>query len=604
MFAAGSLCSMKSQVVLSEDFNSPFALSATGWTVQNNSVPTSTTTWFQGSAANFNAYNGSPDDYYAVNFNSTTGNGDISNWLISPTVTIYDGAVVQFATRTIGPVGFPDRLQLRMSQTAAYTIPTGTASTGSFTDLLLDINPNQSTVTASSVNNGTVNGFPTSWTVYSVQIAGVTGTVTGRFALRYLVSDSGPQGNNGNFVGVDAFRYTLPCGISVQSQTVCAGTSATLTALGGLPSTTYMWDNMATTSSIVVNPSSTTVYTVAPGVGTTPCGNYVTATVSIGSSIPMSINASSTTVCEGRTITLSADGQATNYLWGTAGGTSPLGMTQAITQTVNSTTTYTVGGLNGTCTGSAQITINALPNPTVSFTKSAPVSCPSSSLQLTGNGAASYLWILGTQGTTMNPLGLTTGTNPAGGTFSLILVGYGSNGCGAAVAVNHTIAALPTITASVSKSIECINRTITLNATGIDTYTWTGASTSSAQSFTFNTGATAGTKSWTVTGASPEGCVAAEPAVVTMTVSLCTGIDVLDASQPAEVYPNPFTDHFFMSGLNGSVEIFNSAGQLVLKQQVNGKAEIGTQNLPKGFYILKARNEDGNIIKSSRLLKN
>src|SRR5688572_11385048 len=109
ILAAAFAGTLSAQVVLSEDFNAPFQLSAAGWTIQNNSNPTNGS-WIQGQGTIFPAYNGSANDYIANTYNSTGATGDISDWLISPTVTIYNGAVVQFATRVIGPtITYPDR---------------------------------------------------------------------------------------------------------------------------------------------------------------------------------------------------------------------------------------------------------------------------------------------------------------------------------------------------------------------------------------------------------------------------------------------------------------------------------------------------------------
>jgi len=287
LLAAGSLFKMNSQVMLQENFTATFVPTANNWDVQNLSQPIGSTSWFQGSgAATFPAFNGSPNDYFAANYNSQgTTAGGISNWLITPSLTIYNGAVIEFATRVANTgtaLPFPDRLQLRMSPNATNSvIPTGTASVGTFTTLLLDINPLLSTNTTSAVVNGSVNGYPQAWTVYSVQISGVTGTVTGRFAFRYFVDDGGVNGTNSSYVGIDAVKYTLPCLPTIQSYTTCAGASTTLQAVG-LPATTYSWNTNATTSSIIVSPSGTTIYTLYPSNGATSCGTSVTATVTVG----------------------------------------------------------------------------------------------------------------------------------------------------------------------------------------------------------------------------------------------------------------------------------------------------------------------------------
>ncbi len=64
------------------------------------------------------------------------------------------------------------------------------------------------------------------------------------------------------------------------------------------------------------------------------------------------------------------------------------------------------------------------------------------------------------------------------------------------------------------------------------------------------------------------------------------------------VYPNPATDKIHFTNLEGefqSINIYNAAGQLVLRQAVNDDpiVEINVKDLPKGFYI-------GNVTKQGR----
>ncbi len=81
--------------------------------------------------------------------------------------------------------------------------------------------------------------------------------------------------------------------VSVNSPTICSGNSTTLTASGA---NTYSWNTGATTSSIVVSPTTTTIYTVTgqnTGCATT---SVKTATVTVIQALPgsLTINTSST----------------------------------------------------------------------------------------------------------------------------------------------------------------------------------------------------------------------------------------------------------------------------------------------------------------------
>jgi subtilisin-like proprotein convertase family protein len=217
----------KSQVLFSEGFNTVVPLPA-GWSTQNNSSPVGGLSWFQGNAGVFPAQSGAATAYIAVNFNSGGGLATISNWLITPNVTMTDGDEFTFWTRC--PTGggvFPDRLQVRLSANGASTNVGATAtSVGDFTNLLLDINPTYSTT-----------AYPEVWTQFTVTISGLGTPTSGRLAFRYFVENGGPSGANSNYIGIDEAVYTKlpPCtGTPAPGNTVstanpvCAGVNFTL----------------------------------------------------------------------------------------------------------------------------------------------------------------------------------------------------------------------------------------------------------------------------------------------------------------------------------------------------------------------------------------
>lgn len=181
-----------------EEFEDITTLGGSGWVQSNQSTTVGTTNWFQGNSAVFNAFSGATTGYIAANFNNTTGASTISNWLVTPTVTLDNGATFSFYTRTVSSPAFPDRLQVRMSTNGASS-NTGTSPTdvGDFTTLLLDINPTYTTA-----------GYPNAWTQFTVNISGLGSATTGRLAFRYFVEDGGPSGNNSDYIGIDQATYT------------------------------------------------------------------------------------------------------------------------------------------------------------------------------------------------------------------------------------------------------------------------------------------------------------------------------------------------------------------------------------------------------------
>jgi hypothetical protein len=53
----------------------------------------------------------------------------------------------------------------------------------------------------------TTTGYPEVWTQFNVTVSGLSGPASGRFAFRYHVPGSGPNGLNGNYIGIDTIAY-------------------------------------------------------------------------------------------------------------------------------------------------------------------------------------------------------------------------------------------------------------------------------------------------------------------------------------------------------------------------------------------------------------
>ncbi len=136
--------------------------------------------------------------------------------------------------------------------------------------------------------------------------------------------------------------------VSVTSGTICSGQTANLTASGA---TTYSWSSGQSTSGISVSPSTSTSYTVTGYNGF--CSNSMVSTVLVNANPTVTVN--SPVICTGQTATVIANG-ATSYTFNPGAIT---GSAIAVNPTV--TTTYTVTGMSGNCTGSAISTISVSP---------------------------------------------------------------------------------------------------------------------------------------------------------------------------------------------------------------------------------------------------
>lgn len=171
-----------------------------GWSVKNNSDPTGTKNWYLGNTGYFTAHLGALNSYAASNVDSTGFIGTISDWLVSPVISLTNDARVAIWTRKVDPDLYPDRLQVRLSQAGDSTDVGATAeSVGDFATLLYDVNPGLVT-----------NTYPIAWYPLTLTLHGITGTVTGRVAFRYYVTGGGPGGLNSDYIGVDSFTHCIP----------------------------------------------------------------------------------------------------------------------------------------------------------------------------------------------------------------------------------------------------------------------------------------------------------------------------------------------------------------------------------------------------------
>ncbi len=192
-------CQLDIPPFVSEGFLDITTLTGAGWNMQNLSSPLGTTNWFQGDPSILPAQAGPTNSYIGANFNNTGSTGTISNWLLTPVVTLQNGVKLTFYTR--GPTCttcYADRMQVRMSLNGSSTNVGATAtSVGDFTTLLLDINPTY-----------VANGYPQTWAAgyYTLTISGVATPTAGRLAFRYFVESGGSAGANSNYIGIDTVK--------------------------------------------------------------------------------------------------------------------------------------------------------------------------------------------------------------------------------------------------------------------------------------------------------------------------------------------------------------------------------------------------------------
>ncbi|MBA4241538.1 MAG: hypothetical protein C0448_12490, partial [Sphingobacteriaceae bacterium] len=462
----------------------------------------------------------------------------------------------------------------------------------------------------------------------------------------YTVTGTSTQGcanTSTTSVIVDA----LPS-ISVNTETICAGSSATITASGV---STYTWNTSETTSSIVVTPTSTSVYTVSGNLA--GCSVVVSNTTSVNvNALPtISISASNSVICEGQTSDLTVSGSVSSYTWNTSAITPSISVSPMIT------TTYSVIGtdING-CENSASSVITVNPLPILSIVNS--TICAGGTATVSASGASTYSWNTGATGSdlivspTANTDYTVTGTSAfgcvntetasvtitatpsisvnsvtlcSGNTATLTATGVssytwntGNNtasinvspssstvytvsgfaaGCSLQVTETATVEVIssPTVSAVTSNTLLCAGQTATLTASGANTYTW--STTGIGSSIAVNPPSTV---TYTVTGEAGNGCV--NSAVITQSVSPCTGIsNAGQFDEELNVYPNPFKDLVtikYSSSIAVRLTLVNALGGVVFETEMkDGKAEINIINQASGIYFIKIYSQEGMITK-------
>jgi gliding motility-associated-like protein len=314
----------------------------------------------------------------------------------------------------------------------------------------------------------------------------------------------------GGCTGTDTINITVVSSptVTVNSATMCAGTSVTLTAVGA---TTYTWSpatGLSSTSgnTVTATPAATTVYTVTGSVGTCT-SNPATSTVTVNPTPTITVNNSSS-ICTNTSVTLTVSGAST-YNWSPATGLNTA-MGAVVIATPAASTTYTITGtdVNG-CIGTATVTVQNSPSITSTVTTNS-VTCNG-----LGNGNASVVAAGGTGPFTYSwsPVGGTNATtgNISAGNYTCTI----TDSVGCIATTTAAVAQPPTLSVSVASGVVCVGQSYTLDAipaggTAPYTYNWnSGASTTNPYVVS-----PAVATSYTVVVIDANGCVVTDNSIV------------------------------------------------------------------------------------------
>lgn len=200
-----------------EEFDSMQKVIDMGWKAVNLSNPIGAESWQQGSyivntskggpfesGIPAHSYKASANELAFVPYTCGAGLSFLNCWLISPALSMKNGDVISFWTRTKSTVNFPDRMQVWLNPNNDGTNVGRTENeTGDFTTMLIDINPTYSF-------SAYPTGYPTTWTKFQFVISGLTnGTIPQkhRVGFRYYVKNGGPSGAVSDEIGIDDFDF-------------------------------------------------------------------------------------------------------------------------------------------------------------------------------------------------------------------------------------------------------------------------------------------------------------------------------------------------------------------------------------------------------------
>jgi gliding motility-associated-like protein len=281
----------------------------------------------------------------------------------------------------------------------------------------------------------------------------------------YHVAVSSPNGcapTVHDSIYLSVLSIPLPNANGGANQSICPGSSAVLSASGGL---SYVWTPGGdTTSTITVSPGLTTDYIVYV-TDSNNCGNSDTVRVIVYPQLIVN-NGLNKSVCIGESTTLLSSG-GVSYLWNPGGS---IGSSVSVAPVTNSVYFVSAIDANGCLDiDTFTVTVNALP---VANAGPDQVLCSTVPVTLSATGGVSYHWSPG-NGTTSSIQVL-----PATTTIYVVKV-TDSSGCEAYDTVRVSV--FPLVSGTVNSQFICLGDTVTLIDSGGVSYLWshTGSTSNS-----------------------------------------------------------------------------------------------------------------------------
>jgi hypothetical protein len=465
------------------------------------------------------------------------------------------------------------------SSTAEYTVTgqngcgTSTAvTTISIAPLAIPATANPATICALQAANLSATGA----TSYSWMPGNMTGSnviVSPSVTTIYTVTAS-----DGTCTGTSELTLTAKPNptliVTGSSGNICEGDQVTITVTGA---DTYTW-NPATLSGtmIVDSPTTATNYMVA-GTNSLGCTSNSFHLVLVKPKPILTGNISSTLICPGSSVTLSAGG-AVSYAWSHSVNGNPV-IVSPLT-----TTHYSVTGTgSNNCTAMRIYSVNvASPVLTVS---GPTMICQGTAVQFTAGAGTGYIWSDGGgQFSTANY----TPAQTAVYTVTANVTGGPNLVCKTTGTIQTTVNPNPTVTISgPASTVICRANPLSLTASGAPNFAWSVNNvTGTGSSFTFSSNATV-EHTITATGTDANNCKDSE--IYRVKVNACTGVEVTSAGNGLSIYPNPNAGKFTVTADRAmTLTVINAIGQEVRKIDLNAANGLTAEleNISAGVYYL------------------
>ncbi len=236
--------------------------------------------------------------------------------------------------------------------------------------------------------------------------------------------------------------------ITAAAPFICPNSTVQLTVTGA---ESYLWSTGSTGTSISADEAGNYIVTAFNGACSVESAPFA---LEAGALPNLQTSASSTQVCAGEAVTLTATG-ADSYAWSN-------GVQNGVPFIPQQTQTYSVTGVvtNG-CSLSAQLTVTVNPLPVATFTASSLALCgPVNNITLTATvaGQANYDWLF--NGEPLGAQNASSITVTVAGEFTLIVTS--AEGCSASSSVTLIEGELPTVSASADATTVCEGETALL----------------------------------------------------------------------------------------------------------------------------------------------